>query len=372
MTISYSRIDHTGLKNKQELMTTAIINCLVADSHAMPVHWFYRVSDILRVFPAGIKQLYKAPASHPSSIMSLHSTQQGGRHSKNDHQPEVVGSVILKGKAGHWNQPQVHYHQGMQAGENTLNAHTILWLMQAMAAEGNKYHESAFLQRYIENMIAEKPQHPDTYAESYHRGFFANWSQGKAANECAAVTHDTPSVGGLVRIGPLALLLFNQGHSVVEVKSIAAMHLALTHPDKYLKQVCFQYVDLLHQLVIANSQEEKVSCLFKTLYQVAGKHFKKKTPDQWVDSQVLGGLYSTACYITDSWPGLLYLACKYPLDTKQALISNAELGGDNVHRGSVLATILSLVNGQRLDNWYGQLKIKDQLDLCLDQLELKR
>ncbi len=365
---SIERLADKDLDINNELIATAVINTMVADAHAMPVHWYYQVNDIMQAFPNGIRQLYAAPARHPSSIMSLHSKRKGGRHIGDETLPEVVGSVILKGKARHWDQRQIHYHHGMKAGENTLNAHTILWMLQAVIEHNNRYHDSIFLKRYIEKMTAETPSHPDTYAESYHRGFFANWAQGKPASQCAAVTHDTPSIGGLVRIGPLVLLLFHQGYALSEVKSIAAIHLSLTHPDIHLKAICFQYIDLLHGLLMADSKEAKVGRLFKTLYQVAGKHFKHKAPELWCDNQVLGGLYSTACYITDSWPGLLFLAGKYPENTRQALISNAELGGDNVHRGAVLATILSLINGQRLDDWYDQLKLKGEINHCLKQL----
>ena len=45
-------------------------------------------------------------------------------------------------------------------------------------------------------MTAEPPQHPDTYAESYHRGFFANLDQGRPAHKCGAVTMTPhPSAG---------------------------------------------------------------------------------------------------------------------------------------------------------------------------------
>ena len=82
---------------------------------------------------------------------------------------------------------------------------------------------------------------------------------------------------------------------------------------------------------------------------------------------MVGGLFSTACYITDSWPSVLYLACKYPNDSRKALQLNAELGGDNVHRGAVLALILTLVNKQALEGLYSQLALSDSVDDVLNQ-----
>ena len=34
----------------------------------------------------------------------------------------VIGDVINHGKHEFWGRPNMHYHQGMVAGENTLNA----------------------------------------------------------------------------------------------------------------------------------------------------------------------------------------------------------------------------------------------------------
>jgi len=66
-----------------------------------------------------------APADHPSSIMSLHSTEAGGRKSAARSQSnsrqlsetnaiqlegEVVGDIILKGKRELWGGNSTHYH----------------------------------------------------------------------------------------------------------------------------------------------------------------------------------------------------------------------------------------------------------------------
>jgi hypothetical protein len=54
---------------------------LVGDALSMPVHWYYRLSDLQRDF--GEVRDFQAPkAHHPSSIMSLSSTARnttGGR-----------------------------------------------------------------------------------------------------------------------------------------------------------------------------------------------------------------------------------------------------------------------------------------------------
>jgi ADP-ribosylglycohydrolase len=352
----------------QRKAQAAIHNTFIADALAMPVHWYYRVADIYKAFPDGVNKFVAAPTNHPSSIMNLHSVNHGGRKGSAKANKQIVGEVILKDKARYWNQANTHYHQGMQAGENTLNAYTLLWLMQSINNNGGKYDETEFLKLYIKNMTAELPQHPDTYAESYHRGFFANYAAGKSPNTCGAVTHDTASVGGLVRIGPLALYLLLQGQKAEAVKSICAQHLKLTHPDANLTQVCFKYIDLIAELLGNNDAEKAQRILLKAVKANTQLNIKTEQVSQLADEYVVGQVYSTACYITDSWPAVLYLALKYLNNPKQALIVNTNLGGDNVHRGAVLGFIMGLVNPVNCMNDFGDLLNSDLIDHETKQL----
>jgi len=63
------------------------------------------------------------------------------------------------------------------------------------------------------------------------------------------------------------------------------------------------------------------------------------------DELVVGRRFSTACYVEESVPAVIYLALKYHKDPEKGLIVNANLGGDNVHRGAVLGALLGAANG---------------------------
>lgn len=84
--------------------------------------------------------------------------------------------------------------------------------------------------------------------------------------------------------------------------------------------------------------------------------------------QIVGGKFSRACYIDDSWPSLLYLAWKYSDDPQQALIANANLGGDNCHRGAVLGVILGLATSEGLSDWFMQLQDAGKITTELNAL----
>ena len=86
------------------------------------------------------------------------------------------------------------------------------------------------------------------------------------------------------------------------------------------------------------------------------------------DNDVIGRMFSSACYISDSWPGVLYLAYKYCHSQAPGLIANTNLGGDNVHRGAVLGTLLGLANGATVDELFDQLLHKDEIESEINEL----
>ncbi|MFN2358443.1 MAG: ADP-ribosylglycohydrolase family protein [Desulfotignum sp.] len=341
----------------------------VGDSLAMPVHWYYNPIDILKAFPGGIQQLEDAPGYHPSSIMSLHSTAKGGRGSQTGAGGrEIVGGVILKGKRSFWGLPNQHYHQGMKAGGNTLNAHCARVVTRSITAADGSYDKARFLTDYIDFMTADPPRHPDTYAESFHRGFFANLERGKAPVQCGAVTHDTPSVGGLVMLGPIAIAGFLQNNSLKIVQGLCREHLFLTHPDAFLAGISDAFVQLVQGLLFRKNDEQPQQLIADTARQSAGLDLKRLASQVRSDNEVAGGRYSTACYITDSWPVILYLAYAYADDLKAALLANTNLGGDNVHRGAVLGLILGLATGRTVEAFFNQLADRQAIDAEITEL----
>ena len=356
----------------------ALHSLFIGDALSMPVHWFYNPLDIQRAFPGGVMQMEAAPESHPSSIMSLHSTTSGGRKSavgRNRHgkvKKEIVGDVILRGKQQYWGVSNQHYHRGMQAGDNTLNACCARLMIRGLTKSRGEYNKTLFLDDYIEFMTAESPQHPDTYAESWHRGFFANRENGLPLDMCGSVNHDTPSVGGLVTVIPLALkLLLDNSNGAAGVKQVCDTcreHLMLTHPDDLLARVCDAMVVLFSELLERDEDTDVLPLLVRASKCIPGVNLNTLWHKSVDDMQVVGGTYSTACYITDSWPSLLYLAGKYQHSAEAAMLANTNLGGENAHRGSVLGAIVSLIQAQTSERLRSQLLQKTEIENEIDQL----
>lgn len=348
---------------------SALRTSFVADALSMPVHWYYQVMEIDRAFDGGIQKFEAAPAHHPSSIMSLHSTNSGGRQSKaNKAAPQVVGEVILKGRAHHWGVANVHYHQGMQAGENTLNAQCTRVLMRSLINNGGHYDKQAYVSDYIAFMTANPPQHNDTYAESYHRAFFANYIQGRSPLKCAAVTHDTASIGALVTLAPIVFILLLRKQTTSEIQEVCREHLALTHPDDALMRVSDRYVALLCGLLEAPDDNAVSALLIEAAKHHGGFDLKGLINRGLPDRQVVGHVFSSACYISDAWPVVLYFAYKYRNEPWQGLLANTNVGGDNVHRGMVLGSILGTLSTSITDQWFEKLVAHKNISQEVDGL----
>lgn len=336
----------------------ALWGMFVGDALAMPAHWYYDVTALRRDF--GVIRDYRAPKDfHPNSIMAVASTGRAGRGSQDG---DIIGGVILKGKKAFWGQPHVHYHQGMRPGDNTLNLLCARLLLQTLNAAG-RYEPTDFLRAYITFMTTPN-RHNDTYAESYHRDFFANYARGLPPERCAgAEGHDTASIGGLVALPPVLVATLSQGQTTAE--SAALTQLRLTHRSVKLERYALALVALLTRLLQSPAAHvESLACVTaERLGFPAAKVISQVQRGQQSDLGVIGGLLSPACYIDQSLPAVLYLAARYPDDFEAALIANANAGGDNCHRGAILGAILGAALGFQAipERWIRGLSAGDGL-----------
>ena len=338
----------------------ALWGLFVGDALAMPVHWYYDVAALHRDF--GTIRDYQAPKDHhPNSIMSLASTGRAGRGSQ---EGEVVGGVILKGKKRYWGQPHTHYHQGMRPGDNTLNLRCVRVLIRAMNAAG-RYDPAVFLRDYVAFMTAPD-SHNDTYAESYHRDFFAHYARGLPPERCAgAEGHDTASIGGLVSLPPVIFAMLGKNDRAA-VDTALLTQLRLTHRSQKLERYALALGELLVRLVQDSApQVGSLACtLAERLGFPAAAVIAQVERERGSDLAVIGGRLSPACYIDQSFPAVLYLAARYPDDFEAALIANTNAGGDNCHRGAVLGAMLgaALGYGAIPKRWIDGLRARAELE----------
>ena len=148
----------------------AILSLYIGDALAMPVHWYYDRLALHRDY--GTVKDYMAPKNpHPDSILW-----------RSTYSPLNAKGEILHDQAAYWGKPGIHYHQFLQAGENTLNLKLCTLLIESLNQSGD-YDADDYLKRYIDYMTTPG-NHRDTYVEEYHRHFFTLYARGKSPRKC--------------------------------------------------------------------------------------------------------------------------------------------------------------------------------------------
>ena len=346
--------------DQEERLRGALWGMFVGDALAMPAHWYYDVTALRRDF--GVLSDYQSPKDyHPNSILSLASTGGPGRGSK---EGDVIGSVILHGKKRLWGQANRHYHHGLRSGDNTLNLLCVRVLLRMMN-EAGCYKAADFLREYV-TFMTTPGSHNDTYAESYHRQFFANYARGVPPEHCAgAENHDTASIGGLVALPPV-IFSASRDDDPSAVDTALLAHLRLTHRSTKLERYALSLGKLLPSLLRETRARivPIVSATARSLGFPVTKVVERVQRDQLSDHHVIGNVLSPACYIDQSFPAVLYLLARYEGEFETALVANTNVGGDNCHRGAILGALMGAAYGLRSipERWIQGLTCHDEIE----------
>ncbi len=292
---------------------------LAADALAMPVHWYYDREALRQDY--GTVDHFMAPQPvHPGSILW-----------RSTYVPLNERGDILREQAEFWGKREIHYHQFLSAGENTLNFKLAAELY-TMVRENGGYDPDAWLDRYISRML-QPGWHRDTYLEEYHRAFFTRYAQGKKPRKCGI---SDEHIGGLATVPALVAAL--EGTSPEEIRRLVKEHVGLTHAHANVLRAA----DTLVRLLLAVAAGEP---LREAMRREAGDWISGNKAESWreqPDTTVIGQRYSPACYIAEAMPAALYLCWKYHDDFQAGITANAMVGGDNCHRGAVVGSLLGV------------------------------
>ncbi len=303
-------------------MKAAHDGALAADALAMPVHWYYDRAALRRDY--GAVDHFMAPRNpHPGSILW-----------RSSYTPLNERGDILREQSEYWGQRDVHYHQFLKAGENTLNFKLASELFSLVRQRGG-YDADAWLERYISRML-EPSWHRDTYVEEYHRAFFTRYAQGKPPRKCGI---SDEHIGGLATVPALIAALGEIPRE--ELRKIVKEHVGLTHAHANVLRAA----DTLVRLLFALNQGEP---LREAIRREAGDWISGNKAESWrdqPDEQVIGARFSPACYIAEAMPAALYLTWKYHDDFASGITANAMVGGDNCHRGAFIGSLLGAACG---------------------------
>jgi len=311
----------------------------IADALSMPVHWEYNPSQIKKKY--GTLDHYVDPPSEVSNTIMYNHWSSNKHNAK-----EIIGSVINHGKDQFWSEPYSHFHRTLQAGENTLNVQCVRVMMRTITQNGGVFSGDQYLENYIQFMTTEGT-HNDTYAEAFHRQFFANFAlHNKEPRECAGEeNHDTANAGAFCSLAVLTVAAMGGGPR--HLADLTRERILLTHKSDQLCKYSELYTSLLASLLVGEKKDAKAAiqsaglAIGLDLKQVLEYTRRENKTDEYVVSKMFGA----ACYLSMSFPCVLFLAYKYVDDFEGGIVANTNAGGDNCGRGVALGALLGAVNG---------------------------
>ena len=318
-------VDSPSPVSRAERLQGMLTGSFIGDALAMPVHWYYDTNALESNY--GVVRDYLLPRNpHSGSILW-----------RSSYKALNAKGEILHEQAKYWGKRGVHYHQFLQAGENTLNLklNRILW--ESLQSKG-AYESGDYLERYIAFML-NPDSHRDTYLEEYHRNFFHNYARGRNPERCAT---EEKHIGGLACIFPVIAFY---GADRESGRHFTLERLRATHPGSTMEAAADLLIDLIYALLDGEPFEE----VFEDRYKRQTSPFLGFTWNELARRptlRVLQESFSTVCYVPYSIPAVLYLLYKYWQDPETALIENTMAGGDNCYRGAVLGGLLGVIHGE--------------------------
>ncbi|XP_047432365.1 uncharacterized protein LOC125000759 [Mugil cephalus] len=373
----------------------ALWGACAADSMSMPVHWFYDVQDIRRHLGGWVSNFTDPPKRHPSSILSLSNTAGSGRTGGTSRakRPDVVGNVILHDKLDAWTSSNrsVHYHQGLQAGDNTLNVLCSLRAAQSLVAGGFRDvscsdARAAVLSDYVQ-FLTSPGSHGDTYAESFHRSFFSDWQDSRPSSPREVLSFaekrsrrhlslsfpdgQLDAIGCLPMILPFVLLSASTNEE--QAVQAAVEFVKLTHPHPKVPDYVSIYSRALHAVVGGASIRQQAEHALRTLdawdvsrsFSLKAARFPRSSEDRLKVHQSAVCSLGMACYTKGALSSMFYLAHEFHDDLTGGILANTNCGGENCNRGAALGALLGAAASHRgggvPQEWKDQLRDAQEL-----------
>jgi hypothetical protein len=335
-------MDPNARKDLENRLRGALWGFFAGDALASPTHWFYGGRrQVIGEYGQPITD-YTQPNRHlGGSILNKSDPNGGGRTkaaSKNS-DVSIIGDVINHGKLPYWAPTEsFHYHATLHKGENTLEVSIARVLMTSIVATGGRFDSEHFRTAYVAFM--QRPgSHNDTYASTCHRMFFANLVFRRPPPEDCPDndSHNVDTMDGLVL--PTIVALAGLGGASAAVADAAGSCAAVTRKSSALEE----YAGRWSRVVLGAFGNE--TCFANALADFA-RHTIRRAPNPRVSEAAT----MSACYLGQSLPGLVDLAATHAPRSStrgdggaaawEALLTNANVGGENVHRGSILGAIL--------------------------------
>ena len=276
--------------------------------------------------------------------MNLSSTSGGGRGGDDG---EIVGSVILHGKKKYWQRGgSYHYHHGMSAGENTLDGLVTDVLLQSMV-KSKKLDLEEYRSAYI-SFMTTPDTHNDKYAGTCHRMFFQKWSKGVDPKKCPSNDgHNVDAIDAIMVVPAVSLAMLTSSREERRKALYDVIH--VTRDERETLDYADIYSEMLISIIVDNKSVREAALVASNAMKYNVEADVKRSRSDPM----------TACYITSSFPALLFYAYKYGEDGngEKMLLASTNAGGENVGRTALLGALV----GARVGYNAYPLHLRDEL-----------
>jgi ADP-ribosylglycohydrolase len=289
-----------------------ILPALIADALCLGPHWLYDQQEIARLYPQGMTG-YDAP------------------HSK--------------------------YHPGKGAGWFTHYGDQTLALLRSIHARGGFDAEG-----WREDWSRFWASNTVSYRDGATRQTLDHLAHGSNA---PSGSHD---LGGASRIAPI--LAFHHADPLAFRVQAAREQTALTHGDAAVQDVAAFFVYWVDGIARGLSLSDALREAAKGDYEVlnAGQVLDYAEGGLSLDPSSAGRALGLSCAVMEALPLTLCLALRFADQPREALATNALIGGDSAARGLLLGLIMGAAHGLVWlpPAWTDGLNAKQELESLLN------
>ena len=377
---SSSSTTNTTTTPLQKVITTALWSYFAGDAMSAPTHWFYGGTAQIQQYYGrqGITTYTKPSYTLSGSILNKSNMNGGGRStttirsstnqassSSSSSTTTIIGNVINHGKQDLWDpKKSIHYHATLEAGENTLEVSIARVLMKSIVQNHGQFHVDHFRQAYMAFMMTPN-SHNDTYASTCHRMYFANYYyQHLDPIDCPDNDqHNVDTIDGLVLPTITAMAVAGQPYGTVQqAMDQAVATVSVTRNSPTLQRYARAWAALVFHTVrtaasvmttdattsstTTTTTTTNVDVVVTEVIQSAQEMamtLRLRTPQRQRSHRD----EITACYLDSAVPAMLDTMIQYIPSSNStvwdAIVHNANVGGENVHRGSCLGAIWGAV-----------------------------
>ncbi len=258
-----------------------------------------------------------------------------------------------------FNDPLTDYHKGKSAGDFTHYGDQMLWLLEAIAKEGE------FTVHGFSVVWKTKMSSYEGYVDGASKHTMGALDEGKNSLVCGSNSRDLSVVGRMI---PLVYAYHNDMDKMMEY---VKLHTVFTHMTKALVESAAYF----NELILAVSLGAEIGHAVEEIALAYSENIQK-----WVDQGVAKAetesieaikVLGQSCSVEGGFAAVIYLLVRFS-DFQEAMEANALAGGDSAARGMIVGAVLGAYGGmEALPINYKGMNNADEIAKYIEMIDAK-